>query len=1218
MTAEVLLVLIALTALLTGGLAAYAWRHRQVQGARAYAALALAECLLCVAELLSMISPTPEAALAWFRLRYTAIAAVSVCWVVFVLQFSSRQESLPAWLIAALLVVPAATQALLWTNDQFGLWATREIGFQQYGRLWVSDTASRIPGPGFLVHSFYNLILSLAGVGLLLVTGWRLRRRVLGQALLLAGAGLTAFVFASNSIFNLIPTGGMNLFTPGIGLSVVLIALAAFRFGFLKRAPAAESGTRHYLLSPQAQRSLAAYLLVFAGMVAGGLAVGYLSYQAFAREHEAEAQEQLRAVARLKVDGLARWRAERLGDGQVLRRNAALAALVEAVLSDPPHEAARADLEAWLDSLRVAYGYERIFLLDRDGAERFTSPDTTGEPVALHLLPDLQAVLASGEPAFLDFHRDVEGGPVRLAVLVPFYDLVGGGPIGVLVLRIDPQTYLYPFLGEWPAVSDTAETLLVRRDGDEALFLNPVRYRPGAALTLRIPLEDTDVLAAKVVLGQTGVVDGIDYRGVAVIGDVEPVPDSPWFLVARQDLAEVHAPLTARLWQTVILLGALVIASAAGLWLTWRQQQLRHYRVRVEAAEALRASEDKFKYVFDNSATGNSITLPSGEVNVNQALCGMLGYSEDELKGRKWQDLTHPDDLELTQGVVDSLLAGERQSARFTKRYLHKDGSVVWADVGTALRRTPGGEPLYFLTSVTDITDRKRAEIELQALSARSQAILAAIPDIIMEVDTNKVYTWANRAGLEFFGDEVLGKEAATYFEGEQDTYAQVQPLFDGKDETYYVESWQRRQDGEKRLLGWWCHVLKDAAGNVVGALSSGRDITERKRADETLRESQARYRRLHESMTDCFVQTNMLGEIVDVNRSYLAMLGYAEDEVFKLRYQDLTPARWHAFEQQIVEAQIMPRGYSDVYEKEYIRKDGTVLPVELRAYLLRDTQGQPSGMWAVVRDITERKRWEDELRRMNAELEQGVAARTAQLEAANKELEAFAYSVSHDLRAPLRAMHGFSAALLSESRDQLDEQGRHYLDRIGAAAKHMGELVDALLELSRISRREMGHQPVDLSALAREVAAELQTQDRQRKVEWVVADDLMAQGDANLLSLALQNLMGNAWKFTGPRPQARIEVGVLPRASPASAAGLVTAEGERVYFVRDNGVGFDMAYADKLFSPFQRLHGTREFPGTGIGLATVQRIIARHGGRVWAEAKVDQGATFHFTLESA
>jgi PAS domain S-box-containing protein len=264
---------------------------------------------------------------------------------------------------------------------------------------------------------------------------------------------------------------------------------------------------------------------------------------------------------------------------------------------------------------------------------------------------------------------------------------------------------------------------------------------------------------------------------------------------------------------------------------------IRDITGRKQAEEALRESEDKFKYVFDHSIVGKSITLPSGEISVNKAFCDILGYTQEELQNQRWQDITHPDDVDLTQLAIDPLLFGEQDSARFTKRYTHKSGAVVWADVSTSLRRDKDGKPLYFMTTVSDITERKRAEASLRALSERQEAILSAVPDIIMEVDNNKVYTWVNQAGFEFFGEDVIGQEAAFYFEGEQDTYRAVQPLFNGNENVIYVESWQRRKDGQKRLLAWWCRVLKDDRGNVTGALSSARDITERAQMEVALRD---------------------------------------------------------------------------------------------------------------------------------------------------------------------------------------------------------------------------------------------------------------------------------------------------------------------------------------------------------------------------------------------
>jgi light-regulated signal transduction histidine kinase (bacteriophytochrome) len=281
---------------------------------------------------------------------------------------------------------------------------------------------------------------------------------------------------------------------------------------------------------------------------------------------------------------------------------------------------------------------------------------------------------------------------------------------------------------------------------------------------------------------------------------------------------------------------------------------------------------------------------------------------------------------------------------------------------------------------------------------------------------------------------------------------------------------------------------------------------------------------------------------------------------------------------------------------------DGSLIDVEVTSHAI--TGDGRRARLVLIQDVTVRKRAEEAIRRLNAELEARVADRTAQLLAANRELETFSYAVSHDLQAPLRSIDGFSQIVLDEYKDRLDVEGQDALGRIRAAAKVMGELIEALLGLARVTRGELERAPVDVTAIARTMAADLQRQEPSRRVACVIAEGLTVDGDVRLVRVVLENLLGNAWKFTAKQPEPRIEIGRL-----------MQPDGTLAVFVRDNGAGFDMAYADKLFGAFQRLHHRREFPGTGIGLATVQRIVHRHGGRIWAEGAVGQGATFYFTL---
>lgn len=391
-------------------------------------------------------------------------------------------------------------------------------------------------------------------------------------------------------------------------------------------------------------------------------------------------------------------------------------------------------------------------------------------------------------------------------------------------------------------------------------------------------------------------------------------------------------------------------------------------------------------------------------------------------------------------------------------------------------------------------------------------------------------------------------------------------------------------------------------------------DIIERKRVEEKLRESQQRFRELFEGSRDGFVVVNERGQFITANQAYCDMLGYTLEELQSMdNFYQITPEKWRKWEQEeIWNNRLMKNGHSGVYEKEYIRKDGTIFPVELRSFTVFDANKNIIYLWGVARDITERKRAEQEIKRLTDELEQRVIERTAQLETANKELESFCYSVSHDLRAPLRGIDGWSRALEEDFADIIGEQGKKYISRILTETRRMGQLIDDLLQLSRLSRSEKKNQWVNLSELAENIISSLQETEPARAVEYVIQSGLSAYADPGMMSIVLTNLLQNAWKFTGKTAVARIEFGKLPSDDPRIK---LQDLGKQVFYVKDNGVGFDMRYASKLFGAFQRLHKSSEFPGTGIGLATVQRIIHRHGGRVWAEAAINQGATFFFTL---
>lgn len=354
----------------------------------------------------------------------------------------------------------------------------------------------------------------------------------------------------------------------------------------------------------------------------------------------------------------------------------------------------------------------------------------------------------------------------------------------------------------------------------------------------------------------------------------------------------------------------------------------------------------------------------------------------------------------------------------------------------------------------------------------------------------------------------------------------------------------------------------------------------------------------------DGIIVVDKAGSITFVNDQAGKMFACEPADLLGKPIESLIPERYHNVHithraDYASEPRTRPMGIG--LELYGLRKDGVEFPVEIALGPTRT--GGELAVTAIIRDVTDRKQAEEEIKRLNADLERRVIARTAQMEAANTELQAFNYSVSHDLSAPLRLIDGFSRDLAEGYRDKLDDRGRQDVDWIRQSVAKMAALIDDLLRLSRIGRADARFQDVDLSAVALSVENDLQREDPVRELTFAIQPGVIARADARLIRIALENLIGNAWKFTGKTPDPRIEFGSRDQA------------GERVYFVADNGAGFDMTYSDRLFAPFERLHTEAEFPGTGIGLAIVRRIINRHNGRVWAEGAVGKGATVYFTL---
>jgi len=627
----------------------------------------------------------------------------------------------------------------------------------------------------------------------------------------------------------------------------------------------------------------------------------------------------------------------------------------------------------------------------------------------------------------------------------------------------------------------------------------------------------------------------------------------------------------------------------------------RHVRTESRLAAERAAIESALGAIAYTSLDGRVL-------DVNRSTLSMWGYDgKDEVVGRPLVSL-YADEAAASRSWDETVRNGSWSGELKGRR---KNGTLFDVRVRRVAISARGHEG-FIASSMMDISDLKMAQEELVLSERKFRDLVENVGAMIFRVDRDNRFVFVNRYGLEFLGyaeDELLGKPL----------FGTVFPLVDSEG-TDYVKDSERlfrgppaavvreveciKRSGERAWISLSIAAQHDAAGGFDGILAIGTDISELRRARQALLESDRRIISFLDSMALGGFVLDSAGHPYYMNKSAEQILGKGLDKSVSLERLAEAYGLYEVGTGRLYPVPKMPmlralRGMVAVAEDMEVRRaDGAVL-VRVTSSPVIDRRGEVIYSVSVIEDVTERKRTEERIAQLNEDLRR----RQAELEAANMELEAFSYSVSHDLRAPLRAIDGFCHAVIDDYGDRLDATGRDYLQRVRRATQHMGELIDDLLNLSRVTRAGISIQDVDLSAIAHEVIDELQAQAPDRKVEWVIQEGLRDRADERLMRIALANLLGNAWKFTRRQPGPRIEFGRR------------TQHGEAAYFVRDNGAGFDMSFAGKLFMPFQRLHRTDEFEGTGIGLATVWRIVKKHGGRAWAEGEVGKGATFYFTL---
>lgn len=842
---------------------------------------------------------------------------------------------------------------------------------------------------------------------------------------------------------------------------------------------------------------------------------------------------------------------------------------------------------------------------------------------------------------------------VLFAAVVATLPYAIGAGLGMLVLSVlgNPPADMLAAFRAW-LLSDIAGMLMLA-PLLLALFQPSSGQPRGPAQTWeREVLVAVTLLVCVVVFGGRAIYDGDPAVGYLLFPPVmwaalRMGPRETFFTVFAINLASV---IGLSLWypsagaeRSYILLNVQVANIALAITAMLLVSAMHALRVSLAAQQH---AQDLFRGAIEYAASGVALISPGGRVLlVNRALSDMLGYPSHEMVGKQYVEIVHPDERAASLKTIARMTSGEIPHFQARKRFVRQDGEVIWVLITVTLMRAEDGSPLHFIGHVQNIDQFKRIEEALTESEARFRSLAESAPIGIYQLDLqgNALYAnsrWSAMSGYSFEESKGLAWLKTLHPDDREPARAHFRAARDKH--TGAAFEFRFVQPSGQIV---WCMTrispLFDRNGELRGYVGSNEDISERRLAEQELARFSTTMAALAAEVPQGALQPflgKLLGGVAKAlnarwasvsllmpNGKRVQTQGYYADGKLVENVEYELPGS--PCEQVISgEALFIEDAAASRYPDDLMLNE-----LGVRSYLgmpLLGADGKPFGLVNVMHDQPmprsesklsllrvfaarlsaeiERERSLRQLAELSAQLEQKVAQRTEQLAATNRELESFTWSVSHDMRAPLRTIDGFVSALAEDEAGRLSEQGKAHLARIRGGVARLNELINAFLQLSRLSSGELRKSRIDLSSLCQEIATELAAAQPERRVACNIAEGMFVDADPNQLRILMTNLLGNAWKFTGrvEHPQIR----VFSRQE----------NGETVFHVQDNGAGFDMADVGKLFTPFQRLHAQSEYEGSGIGLATCRRIVQRHGGRLWVDAKPGQGATFSFTVAPA